>query len=78
MLAKDRRATLLIAALAVAGCNESSVKDFSAKANNRCREDSRVDEGPRALQRDAPIHGAHLQGRGKASLEAERPTAATT
>ena len=33
MLAKLARATLVIAALAVAGCNESSMKDFAPKAD---------------------------------------------
>jgi murein L,D-transpeptidase YafK len=69
MLAKLARATLLIAALAVAGCNESSVKDFSPKgASRQLPQKILAEMQSKGMQRNAPIMGRIFKEEGKVEI----------
>ena len=69
MLAKLARATLLIAALAVAGCSESSIKDFSPKgADKQLPPKILALMKAKGMARNAPIMARIFKEEGKAEI----------
>jgi murein L,D-transpeptidase YafK len=69
MLAKLARATLLIAALAVAGCNETSIKDFSPKGADRSLPPKILAlMKAKGMARNAPIMARIFKEEGKAEI----------
>ena len=69
MFAKFARATLLIAAFAVAGCNESSIKDFSPKgASRQLPQKILAEMQSKGMQRNAPIMGRIFKEEGKVEI----------
>jgi murein L,D-transpeptidase YafK len=69
MLAKLARATLLIAALAVVGCSESSIKDFSPKGADRQLPPKILAlMKAKGMARNAPIMARIFKEEGKAEI----------
>ena len=68
MFAKFAQATLLIAALAVAGCTDSSIKDFSPQANKSLPAKILAEMRAKGMQRDAPIMARVFKEEGKAEI----------
>ena len=65
MFAKFAQATLFIAALAVAGCTDSSIKDFSPQANKSLPAKILAEMRAKGMQRDAPIMARVFKEEGK-------------
>src|SRR3954454_19814777 len=69
MFAKFARATLLIAAIAVAGCNESAIKDFSPRADGKSLPPKILAAmQAKGMQRNAPIMGRIFKEEGKVEI----------
>ena len=72
MLAKIARAILLIAALAVAGCSESSMKDFAPKADKSLPPKVLALMKAKGMARGAPIMARIFKEEGKAEIWKEK------
>jgi len=68
MLKTVARSALLIAALAVAGCNDTAYKDFSAKANKALSPELLAQMKAKGMQRNSPVMARIFKEEGKVEI----------